>query len=510
VVSEVTDADNFVLTTSGYVSGLSGLTAGTRYYISGTAGALTTTAPTNAKAVFIADSTTSGWVQQYAINAVGAEFGSVSIPTGTINTGAIGTFADVPGASVTLPTAGTWRIRTTGAALLGTSDELQVVITDSGNTQVGNPVRFNTGGNTTNASVVTEAVVTTSGSATYKLRAGSNNALDYPYTNPANIWYEKISGFTPTSGQTVDYCGVEQHSANTNTNLSTITSTNNTAFGTLLGNANRVILTGAAIKGNMAVDAANGKITFAKAGAYNIVISTSIQSAGTSGQWGQIVKNGTTVIAANAAYSQTSSAGMQVVLNYTGDFAAGDFIDVRLNSTDSGTIGVLGYSYNLNQLGSSNAITSTPSYVQIERHSASVTANDYTISTASSANYYTVAASGQRVSFTSANGTTSGGDFTIGTNQITINNAGTYKISGLIAGEPTANSAVWAQLVLDSTTVLNASVQYAGGATFNSNVATQYVGSFSAGAIIDMRVGNVTGTTMGMHTTSLIIRRVIN
>jgi hypothetical protein len=99
----------------------------------------------------------------------------------------------------------------------------------------------------------------------------------------------------------------------------------------------------------MVVSPANGTITIAKTGSYSILITVSFQSAGTTGQWGQLVKNNTTVIGASSAYSQTSSAGMQVVLNYAGDFVAGDFIDVRINSTASGTIGILGYSYNVVQ-----------------------------------------------------------------------------------------------------------------------------------------------------------------
>ncbi len=63
VVSAVTDANNFTLTTEGLVTGLSGLTAGSVYYLSGTPGAITTTVGT--KHVLIADSTTSGYVQQY-------------------------------------------------------------------------------------------------------------------------------------------------------------------------------------------------------------------------------------------------------------------------------------------------------------------------------------------------------------------------------------------------------------------------------------------------------------
>lgn len=66
MVSAVADADNFTLTTGGYISGLSGFTAGSTYYLSdATAGALTSTEPTTAShyscPLFVADSTTSGY-----------------------------------------------------------------------------------------------------------------------------------------------------------------------------------------------------------------------------------------------------------------------------------------------------------------------------------------------------------------------------------------------------------------------------------------------------------------
>lgn len=62
IVVAVLSPDVWVLATSGYVAGLSGLTAGSVHYLSAaTAGALTTTAPTsNAVAVILADATTSG------------------------------------------------------------------------------------------------------------------------------------------------------------------------------------------------------------------------------------------------------------------------------------------------------------------------------------------------------------------------------------------------------------------------------------------------------------------
>lgn len=79
IVSVVTDANNFVLATGGYVSGLSGLSAGSMHFLDPiTAGALTTTEPTTigqiSKPVFIATSTTAG----YFFNMRGAEIGGSS------------------------------------------------------------------------------------------------------------------------------------------------------------------------------------------------------------------------------------------------------------------------------------------------------------------------------------------------------------------------------------------------------------------------------------------------
>lgn len=65
IVSSITDANTFVLTTEGKVTGLSGLVSGTAYFLSpSSAGALTPTEPTTqnqiSKPILIADSTTSG------------------------------------------------------------------------------------------------------------------------------------------------------------------------------------------------------------------------------------------------------------------------------------------------------------------------------------------------------------------------------------------------------------------------------------------------------------------
>lgn len=67
IVSSVETANIFTMTTNGYMTGLSGLVAGTTYYLSDTsAGDLTATEPADAneisKPVLVADTTTSGYV----------------------------------------------------------------------------------------------------------------------------------------------------------------------------------------------------------------------------------------------------------------------------------------------------------------------------------------------------------------------------------------------------------------------------------------------------------------
>ena len=65
IVTTITGTTSFVITTMGYVTGLSGLTAGTQYFLSST-GTLTATDNTTigqvSKPVFVADSATSGYL----------------------------------------------------------------------------------------------------------------------------------------------------------------------------------------------------------------------------------------------------------------------------------------------------------------------------------------------------------------------------------------------------------------------------------------------------------------
>lgn len=84
LVYAVPDANTFVLAQVGYITGLSGLTAGSAYYLSDTtAGALTATHPTTpghvSKPVLVADSTTSGYIiQSRGIDIAGQSLGATA------------------------------------------------------------------------------------------------------------------------------------------------------------------------------------------------------------------------------------------------------------------------------------------------------------------------------------------------------------------------------------------------------------------------------------------------
>ena len=87
IVSTVSNANAFTITTEGYVIGLTGLTAGSVYFLSpSSAGLLTTTEPSTvgqvSKPLLIADSTTSG----YFFNFRGEIIGGATNPKVLIDT----------------------------------------------------------------------------------------------------------------------------------------------------------------------------------------------------------------------------------------------------------------------------------------------------------------------------------------------------------------------------------------------------------------------------------------
>ena len=87
IVSEVQDTNSFTIQTSGHLTGLSGLTAGTVYFLSDTtAGTATSTEPTISKPVYYASSTTEATMLNFrgsdsTLTAGGGDFVLVSTAT---------------------------------------------------------------------------------------------------------------------------------------------------------------------------------------------------------------------------------------------------------------------------------------------------------------------------------------------------------------------------------------------------------------------------------------------
>lgn len=127
VVTEVTDINNFKLSMTGYVSGLSGLVAGTTYYLSDTvAGALTATAPTAGpsvnKPVLVAISASTAYVLQ----SRGYVIGPASVPTLVMSDWTDYTLT--VGATVSAPTFGTLAINKARYRRVGDSMEIDYTL----------------------------------------------------------------------------------------------------------------------------------------------------------------------------------------------------------------------------------------------------------------------------------------------------------------------------------------------------------------------------------------------
>lgn len=185
VVTQVTNANTFTITTDGYVTGLSGLTAGSAHFLSSTAGAITATEPSlstqTRKPVLIADSATSGWIQigmgtpvngQTAI----ANSGEINLTNGaTFST----TLTDIAGSNFLLPVAGTYNITWILYGDAGTGNGATTVgLYDNANTLVPNSGAVNNFFNANADGFITGfAQVTTTGPSAYKLRGQTDGPL---------------------------------------------------------------------------------------------------------------------------------------------------------------------------------------------------------------------------------------------------------------------------------------------------------------------------------------------
>jgi hypothetical protein len=177
-------------------------------------------------------------------------------------------FVDVTGGSIPLPSAGTWAVdaivsfnTASNFGRIQITDNLGVVVANSGST---------TGASTVANQLIqahSQAVITTTSSATYKLQVQGTTAAGSIQNNVANgqskITWRKISGAVPVTGQSVDYVYATM-STNQTTNINP--NLDHLKFDTSVGN---IPLSLAAYSSALAVDSV-GRFTLQPGKTYDL------------------------------------------------------------------------------------------------------------------------------------------------------------------------------------------------------------------------------------------------
>lgn len=141
-VADIASAASGSIRIQGKVTGLAGLAAGSVYYVSATAGAITSTAPTNQRAVGVADSGTTLVLSGSLTlpDATQTLAGKVSLSAQTLGSG-LKTFAEAPkfyidntGAGDTAYASGTPYYSVTSTANVGVAEQDLIVHTVNANT----------------------------------------------------------------------------------------------------------------------------------------------------------------------------------------------------------------------------------------------------------------------------------------------------------------------------------------------------------------------------------------
>ncbi len=187
-VATTTSGSTAAIWLQGRVTGLSGLTAGTVYYVAATAGQMTSTAPANARTVGQADSTTS---IQLAANPPPAN--APATTQTTTSTGSVNNFAATSARRLVLYANNATALTLTGLAAGMDGDEIQLIAIGAGTVTLNSLDGSSTAGNQIVTPAATNITVKT---ATLVYDVASTKWRVLTQTLQTMVWLATISGTT--------------------------------------------------------------------------------------------------------------------------------------------------------------------------------------------------------------------------------------------------------------------------------------------------------------------------
>jgi hypothetical protein len=275
--------------------------------------------------------------------SVAAEFGSQILQAGvTINSA---TPIDV--ISFTLPSSGTWEVITFLRAQGTAGYAAEFAVYDNSNNLVPNseilPAYGQTG--STGTGIVR---ITTSGSATYKVKAWASGGASYPFnvTTDGNgrtgVTWKKISGNAPVTGQSVDYVSVGS------IYLTGVGGSQDLIFPTNYG-------------GNIPYNTSTGVFTLSANKTYLFQAQVRVNNPSAGGNYieygfvdavsNALLVNGTQTITSSS--TSTAGYGSNPVINFIYTPSSNQTVKIRTTSNTVGTQTVTSGTANITQIGSS-------------------------------------------------------------------------------------------------------------------------------------------------------------
>ena len=410
------------------------------------------------------------------------------------NASAANTFADVLTSDFTLPTAGIWEVQyylPAGVSVTGRAEARLVT-----NTNVVVPLsNAISGSNATPANtaipLMQTTFITTTGSAGFKLQwatsAAANNLFipSGSLTTLPKITWIKISGFTPTSGTTVDYVKA----------IRTVDSAVLVANSTIIFNTSS--------SGNVPLNTTTGIFSLTAGKTYNMFASFRIDTGAVDYTWVDGV-TGTPIFSSSLGTAQVAGVSdVPASIIYTP--TTNQTVKLNVQGVGGTPVARGNYTYaNITQIGATAITTNTPFYASVERHGAAIGTTLFTFAGGSIDTWDTIRANTFALQFTSANG--SSNNASIGTNQITVNTTGLYTINADVKlNSVSGTNASWFQIIRNGTTVIGVGGMYNNAAGALQTGGTSVTVALTAGDIIDVRVGanalsnlNITGFSLGI------------